>query len=192
MSHNLSTPVIKLNGIGKSRAEKLEKLGIKTFRDLIYYFPRAYENRGDVRTLGMHDTENPHSYILTVASEVHSALVKKGMTISKFRAFDESGSCDVVFFNSPFVKDVFHIGSTFRFFGKASFSKTRRLVLTAPKYEAVVAGVDLDEFTPIYSLTDGISSKVLEKYIKTAVEDILPLIKDPIPEDIRLQYLTLS
>ena len=188
MSHNLSTPVIKLNGIGKSRAEKLEKLGIKTFRDLIYYFPRAYENRGDVRTLGMHDTENPHSYILTVASEVHSALVKKGMTISKFRAFDESGSCDVVFFNSPFVKDVFHIGSTFRFFGKASFSKTRRLVLTAPKYEAVVAGVDLDEFTPIYSLTDGISSKVLEKYIKTAVEDILPLIKDPIPEDIRLQY----
>ena len=188
MTRNLSTPVVQLNGIGKSRAEKLEKLGIRTLRDLIYYFPRAYENRGDVRTLGMHDTELPHSYVLTVASEVHSVMVKKGMTISKFRAFDESGSCEVIYFNSPFVKDVFHIGSTFRFFGKASFSKTRRLVLTAPKYEPIIDGVELDEFTPIYSLTDGISSKMLEKYIKSAIDDLLPSIEDPLPEEVRLKY----
>ena len=133
MTHNLSTPVVELSGIGKARAEKLLKLGIRTFRDLIYYFPRAYENRGDVRTLGMHDTEMPHSYVLTVASEVHSVLIKKGMTLSKFRAFDESGSCEVVFFNSPFVKDIFHIGATFRFYGKTSFSKTRRLVFLLMK-----------------------------------------------------------
>lgn len=187
MSYKLSTDVVKLNGIGKTRAEKLGKLGIHTLRDLIYYFPRAYENRGDVIALGMHDTETPHSYVLTVASEVHSAMVKKGMTISKFKAFDDSGSCEVVFFNSPFVKDVFHIGSTFRFYGKTSFSKTRRLVLTAPKYEPVIEGVELNDFTPIYSLTDGISSKMLEKHVKTAIDELLPLIEDPIPEDIRLK-----
>ena len=188
MAHNLSTRVLELNGIGKSRAEKLEKLGIRTLRDLIYYFPRAYENRGDVRTLGMYDTDMPHSYVLTVASEVHSVMVKKGMTLSKFRAFDDSGSCEVVFFNSPFVKDVFHVGSTFRFYGKTLFSKTRRLMLTAPKYEPVIDGIELDEYTPIYSLTDGISSKMLEKHIKSAIDDLLPLIEDPIPEDIRLKY----
>ena len=188
MAHNLSTRVLELNGIGKSRAEKLEKLGIRTLRDLIYYFPRAYENRGDVRTLGMYDTDMPHSYVLTVASEVHSVLVKKGMTLSKFRAFDDSGSCEVVFFNSPFVKDVFHVGATFRFYGKTSFSKTRRLMLTAPKYEPIIDGIELDEYTPIYSLTDGLSSKMLEKHIKSAIDDLLPLIEDPIPEDIRLEY----
>ena len=188
MTHNLSTPVVELSGIGKARAEKLLKLGIRTLRDLIYYFPRAYENRGDVRALGMHDTELPHSYVLTVASEVHSVLIKKGMTLSKFRAFDESGSCEVVFFNSPFVKDIFHIGATFRFYGKTSFSKTRRLVLTAPKYEPVIEGIELDEFKPIYSLTDGISSKMLEKHIKTAIDELLPLIEDPLPEEIRLKY----
>ena len=155
---------------------------------MIYYFPRAYENRGDVRTLGMYDTDMPHSYVLTVASEVHSVMVKKGMTLSKFRAFDDSGSCEVVFFNSPFVKNVFHVGSTFRFYGKTSFSKTRRLMLTAPKYEPVIDGIELDEYTPIYSLTDGISSKMLEKHIKSAIDDLLPLIEDPIPEDIRLKY----
>ena len=186
--YNLSTRVEELSGIGKSRAEKLGKLGIRTLRDLVYYFPRAYENRGDIRTLGMHDTEMPRSYILTVASPVNSVMIKKGMTISKFRAFDESGSCEVVFFNSPFVKDVFQVGATFRFFGKASFSKYRRLVLTAPKYEPVIDGVELDEFTPVYSLTDGISSKMLEKYIRIAVDELLPKIQDPLPEDIRLKF----
>ena len=188
MAYNFATRVEELSGIGKTRAEKLNKIGIRTLRDLIYYFPRAYENRGDVRTLGMHDTETPHSYILTVANEVNSVMVKKGMTISKFRAFDESGSCEVLFFNSPFVKDVFHTGSTFRFYGKASFSKARRLVLTSPKYEPVIDGVDLDEFTPIYSLTDGISSKMLEKYIKIAVDELIPKMQDPMPEDIRLKF----
>ena len=188
MTYNFFTRVEELNGIGKARAEKLNKMGIFTLRDLIYYFPRAYENRGDVRTLGMHDTETPHSYILTVSNEVSSVMVKKGMTISKFKAFDESGSCEIVFFNSPFVKDVFHTGATFRFFGKTSFSKMRRLVLTAPKYEPVIDGVELDEFTPIYSLTDGISSKMLEKYIKIAVDDLLPKMQDPMPEDIRLKF----
>ena len=188
MAYKFSTRVEELSGIGKTRAEKLNKMGISTLRDLIYYFPRAYENRGDVRTLGMHDTETPHSYVLTVSNEVNSVLIKKGMTISKFRAFDESGSCEIIFFNSPFVKDVFHTGSTFRFYGKASFKKQRRLVLTSPKYEAVIDGIELDDFTPIYSLTEGISSKMLEKYIRIAVDELLPKIEDPMPEDIRLKY----
>ena len=102
MSHKLTAKVEELSGIGKVRAEKLNKLGIFTLRDLIYYFPRAYENRGDVRTLGMHDTNVPHSYILTVANDVSSVLIKKGMTISKFRAFDESGSCEIIFFINIF------------------------------------------------------------------------------------------
>lgn len=184
--HTFSTPVSELNGVGKARAEKLAKMGIKTFRDLLYHFPRSYENRGNVKLLGAYDTEQFCSYVLTVATAVNSVMVKKGMTISKFRAFDESGSCEIIFFNSPFVKDVFHIGSTFRFYGKAGFSKSRRLTLTSPKYEPYVEGIDLSDYTPIYPLTDGISSKQLEKLIRTAIDEVLPAINDPLPEDIRI------
>lgn len=184
--YSLHSPVSNLHGVGKTRKEKLLKLGIETVRDLIYHFPRAYENRGNIQLLGSCDMESACSYVLTVASEVNSVMVKKGMTISKFRAFDESGSCEIIYFNSPFVKDVFHVGSTFRFYGKASFNKNRRLTLTSPKYEPYIEGIDLDDFKPIYSLTDGITSSQLEKLIKSAVDDLLPLINDPLPEDIRL------
>ena len=48
----LDTKVTELSGIGKARAAALEKLGIFTLKDLINFYPRAYEYRGDVHNLG--------------------------------------------------------------------------------------------------------------------------------------------
>ena len=179
------TPVSEINGVGKVRAKQLEKMGIRTAGDLIYLFPRAYEKRGDVRPLSKFDPERPCAFLLTVADSVKTANIKRGLTLSKFRAFDESGYVDITFFNSPYVKDVFHKGSTFRFWGKATLQKNR-LQLTNPKYEPYVEGLPLADFVPIYSTTEGLSSKQLDKLIKTAINDILPDIIDPIPDNIRL------
>lgn len=179
------TPVIELSGVGKTRAAQLGKLDIHTVGDLIYYFPRAYEKRGNMLPLSEYDSEKPNAYLLTVATEVKTAKIRQGLTISKFRAFDESGSVDITFFNSPYVKDVFHIGSTFRFWGKVGLQKNR-LQMANPKYEPYVEGLPLADFVPIYPLTDGISSKQIDKLIKSAINDILPDIIDPIPDNIRL------
>ena len=181
-----STPVNELSGVGKARAAQLERLGIRTLGDLIYYFPRAFEKRGNVRPLASFDPERPCSYILTVATKVSQAQIRKGLTISKFRAFDETGSVEITFFNSPFVKEVFTIGATFRFWGKISISKNK-LQMSNPKYEPYVDGVALPDFVPIYPLTDGISSKQIDKLVKTAINDVLPQIIDPIPDNVRLE-----
>ena len=180
-----ATPVSALSGVGKVRASQLEKLGIKTLGDLIYYFPRAFEKRGDIRPLSAFDPDRSCAYLLTVATKVSQANIRRGLTISKFRAFDESGSVEITFFNSPFVKDVFQVGSTFRFWGKMSLQKNK-LQLTNPKYEPYVEGLPLSDFVPIYPLTEGISSKQIDKFIKTAINDVLPEIIDPIPDNICL------
>ena len=180
------SPVSMLSGVGKARAEKLMKLGIETLYDLIYFFPRAYENRGNISYLQNADEGVNAAYLLTVATEVSSAKLKSGLTLSKFRAFDETGSVEVVFFNSPFVKNIFHIGSEFRFYGKISVSKNR-IQLVNPKYEAYVEGMALEDYVPIYPLTDGISSKQLDKLVRIALDDVLPTLEDPLPEALRLQ-----
>ena len=180
-----STPVSELNGVGKVRASQLQKLGINTVGDLIYFFPRAYEKRGDVRPLSEFDPEKQCAYILTVATEVKTANIRRGLSLSKFRAFDESGSIEITFFNSPYVKDVFHIGSTFRFWGKVTVQKSK-LQMANPKYEPYVEFMPLADFVPIYPLTEGLSSKQIDKLIKLAINDILPEIIDPIPDNIRI------
>ena len=181
-----STPVSALSGVGKVRAAQLEKLGISTVSDLIYFFPRAYEKRSNIRPLSAFDSDRPCAYLLTVSTEVKSAKIRNGLTLSKFRAFDESGTVEITFFNSPYVKDVFHIGSTFRFWGKVTLQKNR-LQLTNPKYEPCIEVGMLPDFVPIYPLTEGITSKQIDKLIKSAINDILPEIIDPIPDNIRLE-----
>ena len=180
------TPVSSLNGVGKVRAKQLERLGITTLGDLIYFFPRAYEKRGDVRPLSCFEPERNASYILTVAKNVTQSKIKRGLTISKFRAFDESGSVEITYFNSPFVKDVFQQGATFRFWGKVELKKGK-LQMVNPKHEPYVDGIPLPDFVPIYSLTEGISSKQIDKLVKAAINDILPEITDPIPDILRLE-----
>ncbi|MBO5945052.1 MAG: hypothetical protein J6Q69_00440, partial [Clostridia bacterium] len=134
-----STAISALSGVGPTRAKQLAKLGLHTLEDLVYNFPRMYEERGNVLPLSCADLDTQYAFILTVASEVKSAQIRKGLTISKLKAFDDSGAVEVVFFNSPYVKDVFHVGSQFRFFGKLSLSKNK-LQLTNPKYEPYIDG----------------------------------------------------
>ncbi len=183
---NKDSSVGEISGVGATRQKQLNKLGIQTVKDLIYLFPRAYENRGDVKMLSCAEFDRPQSLILTVASEVKSAALKRGLTVSKFRAFDDSGSCEIVFFNSPYIKDVFHIGCVFRFYGKLTLSK-RQIQMTNPSYEPVIEGETLSALIPIYPLTEGISSKFIDKITRIAINEALSDIIDPLDDDIRIK-----
>ena len=186
VSTRLDTAITELSGVGKTRAAKYERLGIRTVGDLIRFTPRAYERRSDVLPLCAADLNSPRGYLLTVGGRVSSTRIRAGLTISKFKAFDESGVCEVVFFNAPYVKDVFHEGAQFRFYGKASLSRTK-IQLTNPKYEPVIEGMPLPDLVPIYHTTDGIGSKLTEKLIASVMGDSMPTVPDPLPEDIRLR-----
>ena len=182
---NCESGVSDLSGVGPTRAKQLEKLGIKSLKDVVYNFPRMYEERGNVLPIISADLENSYGFILTVATEVKTSATKNGLRISKFRAFDNTGVVEIVFFNSPYVKDLFHVGSRFRFWGKLTMSKNS-LQLINPKHEAYVDGIDLLDYVPVYSLTQGLSSKFVEKITKSALDVVLPILNDPLPESIRL------
>ena len=96
---NRDSSINELNGVGPARAKQLEKLGIRTLYDLVYNFPRMYEERGNVLPINAADLENSYGFILTVATEVKTSATKNGLKISKFRAFDNTGVIEIVFFN---------------------------------------------------------------------------------------------
>ncbi len=178
--------VCELSGVGPTKAKQLEKMGITKVVDLVYNFPRLYEERGNVIPVGAADLDISFGFILTVATEVKTSATKKGLSISKFRAFDDTGAVEVVYFNSTFVKQVFHIGSQFRFWGKLTRQKNT-IQLINPKYEPYVDGMPLADYVPVYSLTKGLGSRFIEKITRQALECVLPLLTDPLPEHIRLK-----
>lgn len=183
----LTSPVRALPGIGDSRAAAFGRMGVHTLRDLIMHFPRAYENRGAVRRLCDGSFEERGAFVLTVGTEPRGAMIRRGMTITRFRAFDESGSVEVVFFNQAYVKEIFHTGSVFRFFGKLSRARSG-IQLTSPAYEAIIPGEPLPAFVAKYPLSDGLSGKVVEKTVAAALRAVLPTLVDYLPEDIRQKH----
>ena len=183
----LDSSVGKLPGIGPARAAAFARMGVLTLRDLIMHLPRAYENRGAVRRLSDATPGEPSAFLLTVGTEPRSVMIRRGMTLTKFRAFDESGTAEVVFFNQSYVRDVFHVGSVFRFFGRLSLSRSG-VQLSSPAYEAVIPGEVLPTFVAKYPLSEGLSDKVVEKAVTAALRAVLPTLCDHLPEEVRQRH----
>ena len=175
-----------LHGVGDTRAKTLEKAGIVTVEDVVRRFPRAYQDRGDVRRLVDGKDGQKHSFLLTVATVPSNARLRGRLTMTKFRVFDESGSAEAVFFNQPYLREVFHVGDVFRFYGSLSFVKNR-CQISSPAYEPAEEGAALPDYFPIYTLPDGISQKVFRGMVESALPLVLPSLSDPLPDRVRLE-----
>ncbi len=184
MGKYLESSVSILSGIGETRAKALNRMGIFTLRDLIYHIPRAYENRGNVKLLKDALDGEPCAFVLTVATDPKNAITKKRMTITKFRAFDESGTVDVVFFNQGYIKDVFTRGAEFRFWGRLTY-QNKKWQLTSPEFESIIPNKPLPDFIPVYPLTEGINGKLMNKAVSQALSLCMPELEDTLPEKIR-------
>ena len=181
---NLNDKITTLKGVGPKYASYFAQNGILTVSDLLYHLPRAYQNRGDVcRIIDTPFDFLPHSYILTIGSEPKVALIKRGMSLLKFKAFDDSGSVNITYFNQNYLKDVFTIGSTFRFYGKLSREK-RTISMTSPTYEPVIPSKPLLPLVPVYPLFNGVNQKFISKLMSEITPNINDMVNEYLPEDV--------
>jgi len=96
---DLNTDVRYIKGIGEQRAKALGKLGIATLRDLISYFPRAYDDRSALRRIADLVPGETAGVAAMVASPPTISHIRKGLDLVKLRAVDDTGTLDVTFFN---------------------------------------------------------------------------------------------
>jgi len=164
----LLTDIRKLYGVGEVRAAAYARMGIHTVGDLLLHYPRGYENRGDVVPLCEADGVSKSAHILTVATEARATRIKGRMSLLKFRAYDESGICQITFFNQDFLKNSFPVGASFRFYGKVE-RQGKIYAMSSPAFEPIQDGVELPALVPVYPLTEGISRKQIAKDVASAL-----------------------
>ena len=185
----MRTDIKKLYGVGAAKAAAYARLGIYTVGDLLEHYPRGYEDRGNIRLLSDCDGEGKSAHILTVATEPRSARIRGRLSLLKFSAYDESGICEITFFNQDYLKSVFAPGATFRFYGRVE-RKGKRYSMTSPAYEPWWEEAELPPLVPVYPLTEGLSQKQLAKDMKSAmtVAAYSGEGEDPLPEEIRRRH----
>ena len=184
----MKTDIRKLYGVGNVRAAAYARLGVRTVGDLLAHYPRGYEDRGNVRLLSECEGEGKHSLVLSVATEPKSHRIRGRMSMLKFRAYDESATCEITFYNQEFLKNVFTPGAEFRFYGKLE-RKGNRYFLNSPAYEPWQDGKELPPLCPVYPLTEGITGKQIAKDMKAAMVIAAGSgeREDWLPEEIRLR-----
>ncbi len=181
----LDSPVTVLYGVGKTRAAYYERLGIRTLKDLIEHYPRAYENRGDIRLLCDGVDGAKHAYLLTVASAPKVVHLRSHKSFLKFRAFDDSAACEIIYFNQDFLRNSFSVGSIFRFYGKLEVKGYNQLSLPSPVAEPWSEDAHLLPLAPVYRRTDGISPKQIASDVAAALAKLAAAIRDPLPDELR-------
>ena len=180
----MTTDVRYIKGIGEQRAKSLQKLGITNLRELISYFPRAYEDRRAYRRIADLVPGENACVRAIVATEPKLSHIRKGLDLVKFRVVDESAALDLTYFNQSYLKNSFHTGEEYVFYGKAEGNLLRKQMAN-PMFEREGANQITGRIMPIYPLTAGVSQNLVYKSIRQGLDACADDLTDFLPEDTR-------
>ena len=183
----LTTDVRYLKGVGEAKAKALARLGITNVGELLAHFPRSYEDRTVLRTIGELQIEETACVAAMVASEPRLSRVRRGMELVKLTAVDESGRLDITFFNQSYVRDRLVRGESYVFYGKVGGTPARKTLIN-PQFEAEDRHERTGRILPVYALTAGISNALLRSLTETALPLCAPQLPELLPERIRREH----
>ena len=186
-------PVTKLKNVGPARAAALSRMGINKVDELLRLYPRSYQNRGDIKLLSDTVDGEKSALLLVIATAPKKALIRRGMSLLKFRAYDESGTAEITYFNQDYLADKFSVGDVFRFYGKVE-RKSRAsgkdsFSLSSPIAEFAGAEPEaLPPLVPIYPLTSPLTQNIVSKLTEDALDLYLSgSYADPIPAEVLVE-----
>src|SRR5687767_12420299 len=208
----MQTPLQFLKGVGPRKAADLKKAGLNTVEDLLFRFPRRYEDRSQLQKI--------ISLRPGMTAAISGKVLNAGLAHTRrpgFKLFsaliqDESGQIQAVWPNQAFLKDVIRAQQRIVLFGKVEIWGSRGLQVTDPEFEIIndgdpalrqaqgrpeqsrEAGTGIRENTeaqlhtgrivPVYERTGMVTTNMQRRYVWQALEQVPREGFDPVPDDI--------
>ncbi len=174
-------------GIDAKNLKKLEKLGIKSIADMLYYFPRAYDDRTNIKKIGELRGEE---YVVLKATlmTVTAPPTRSGLKMVKATATDGSGIIELVWFQMPYLRKTLKIGEEYIFIGQVKRGYIFQIVNPEFKLSSNQKRLDEGEILPIYSSSKELPQNSLRKLMEKMLNTTLAVIEENIPEEIIKKY----
>jgi ATP-dependent DNA helicase RecG len=186
----LQDSVSVLKGIGPKSVRLLAKLDIQTIEDLLYTFPRRFEDRTQTTLLDA-CTDGEPAYVAGVADSFTERQIRRGLTLSKLTFRDDAGAEGEAVWFVPKAKlsriqgmRITLFGKVKRAYGKVSIQNPDINVLPdIGETEAPTLGL-----VPVYALTDGLSQANLRDWVALALSIYAPTLTDLLPGTLRAKH----
>ena len=196
----LQLPLQYLKGVGPRKAADLKKAGLNTVEDLLFRFPRRYEDRSRLQTI----ISLRPGMTAAISGEVLNAGLahtrRPGFRLFQALVQDASGQIQVIWPNQAFLKDVIRAHQRIVLFGKVEFWGSRGLQITDPEFEIIKDEPDgirdpgsgskeLDtlhtgRIVPVYERTGSVTPNMQRRFVWQALEQLTTDGFDPVPADI--------
>ena len=173
--------------ITAKQLSNLKSLGINTIYDLIYYFPRAYDDRTNIKKIG---ELKFNEYVVIKASvmSVVNLTVRSGKKIVKAMVTDGTGIMEILWFGMPYIKKSLKIGEEYLFIGQTKKSAVFQLINPEYKLFSGQQKVSENEILPIYSSNKNITQNSLRKLVEKFLVNFLNYFEENIPDELIKEY----
>jgi ATP-dependent DNA helicase RecG len=191
-----TTPIQYLKGIGPKRAKSFTARGVNTIEELLYYFPRRYEDRTNFAKI----SQLKEGQIYTIKAQVLSggqrnSWRRRAFSITEAAVGDSTGKLSCIWFNQPYLKEYLKVDAFVILYGKVELYNNK-LQMSNPEFEFLDDqdndSLNVGRIVPIYTLPQGFSQRSLRCLIKNALDEFLPKINDPLPFDLRSRHHLLN
>lgn len=165
----------------------LKSLGISTVYDLVYYFPRAYDDRTNIKKIG---ELKFNEYVVLKANvmSVVNLTVRNGKKIVKAMVSDGTGIMEILWFGMPYIKKSLKIGEEYLFIGQTKKSAVFQLINPEYKLFSGQQKVSENEILPIYSSNKNITQNSLRKLVEKFLVNFLNYFEENIPKELIKEY----
>ena len=178
---NFNTDIRFLKGVGEKRAQHLYSLGIDTIGALLRYFPRGYEDFGNIKQIFDCNVDEKVCIKAKIITPITENKIRKNMVLYKFTVSDNTAHMQVTIFNNKYLAARLYQGNEYLFLGKIQ-SGTFLPAMSSPE----VREIGDTGIVPIYPANKNMTSAAIQKLVRTALDGCE--IDDVLPEGVRQQY----
>ncbi|MHB8135285.1 MAG: ATP-dependent DNA helicase RecG [Anaerolineaceae bacterium] len=177
----INSSLRSINLVGKNREKALNSIGINSIEDLLYFFPRKYEDFRILKSINQLEFGDQVTIIASVKSISSRKSKNRQIEITEVILEDGTGTLRVSFFNQPFLSRQLKKAELISVKGKVE-SYLGRLVMNSPSWELVDPEMtSINCITPVYKVPSGFSQKSIRKIIQETLLVWGPQIKDYMP-----------
>ena len=176
-SSGLHAPVTKIRGIGEKQAKNLEKLNVFTIKDLLYLFPRRYDDYSQLKSI-QQLRYGEEVTILAKVVDMKSQRTGRGKLISEVIVSDATGMLRLIWFNNAYLERNLKVGMFITISGKVEAS-SGRLAMFHPDYESVdQQQLNTNRIVPVYPL----SRQITQRWLRKTQFNVVKFWADRVPE----------
>jgi ATP-dependent DNA helicase RecG len=181
---DLDSPITVVPGISSSLATKFGKLGVKTVRDLLYFFPHRHIDYSRLKFISQLAEGEEQTIVANVWQAQETRL--GGRRGTEAIVGDETGNIRVVWYNQPYLARTLATNTRIVLSGRVSLFKGRH-VFQSPEWEPVESGdfVHTARLVPVYPLTQGLRPRSVRRLMKKVIDRWAGQVADFLPPELR-------